>query len=286
MHNCPVCGDPLPSSGSLEIHQEVFHRGGPGESSAPVPAAPAPRTRSARSQPDPRLTAAGPGPQGPHPALVAFAVVFLVLLAAGTWALVGRRQGGSTALNAAASLPVASVTTTTMAAPPGFTLVTNRGAGFSLAVPGAWKQLAVDDPDFTRALAELKATNPKMAHALQAAGGLAGAGGKLLAADPGSGDNVNLIVQHAGNVSLDEVYRQIADAYAKLGTKVLSHEHTSIAGGDALLVRTVNTLQTASGPITLHQAQYVVVRNLTAFILTTTGTGDELGTIARSLTIT
>jgi hypothetical protein len=175
-----------------------------------------------------------------------------------------------------------------LAAPAGFTVISDPASKFAIAVPETWTQLPLDAATFDSVAEALRTQNPQLAQTLQQAKSMVGSGGKVFALDPADNGatNVNLIVTPAqGITDLDEVAKQATSELGQVGATGITQERTTLAGGDAVKAKFTLNVNTPDGPKQVQETQYYVIRNDTAYILTLVGEGPATEAIAQSLTI-
>jgi hypothetical protein len=104
-------------------------------------------------------------------------------------------------------------------------------------------------------------------------------------ADKGA-TSVNLIAADAGgDKSLDVAAKNATDELARLGATGLSQQGASVAGGPAIKATFSLDVRTEKGTRPVATTQFYMLRNEMSYVLTFTGAGPEIDTIAQSLRI-
>ena len=168
--------------------------------------------------------------------------------------------------------------------PAGFSRVV--GTGFTIDMPAAWRQPALDAAAFDQTASALRQQNPQLARAVEEARTAARSGGGVFAIDPADGSTVNLIVTATDGRKLDAVVAQAAAELRQVGAESLRQETVALAGHPAARLRFTLPVRGESGTVAVPEVQYYVVRAGRLYILTLFGTSPSLPVIADSLRFT
>lgn len=172
--------------------------------------------------------------------------------------------------------------------PPGYEVVADAAAGFAIALPEQWVQLPLFNLKlFEDSAARLSAEDPQLGDVLFTAKTLVGRA-RLFALSPADkgAASVNLIAAEAGgDKSLDVAAKNATDELARLGATGITQEGASLAGGPAIKAMFSLDVRTEKGIRTVATTQYYMLRNEMSYVLTFTGAGPEIETIAQSLRI-
>lgn len=173
-----------------------------------------------------------------------------------------------------------------LTAPPpaaGFTRVI--GTGFTIDMPAGWHQPPLDPGSFDQTAAALRAQNPKLASALEAARASLGQGSRLFAIDPADGSSVNLIVTTTQGRSLTDLVAQAVRQLEQVGAGSLREERTNVGSRPAVRLEFSLAVRGETGTLTVPETQYYVVDDGRLFILTLFGDHPSLPAVADSLRI-
>jgi uncharacterized protein YbaA (DUF1428 family) len=174
------------------------------------------------------------------------------------------------------------------AAPPGFTVFKDDKAGFAVAIPSDWQRIPLTDEltKFNQTANRMRSENPKLATPLVLARIVAQAGGKMFAVDSEGTTSVNLTVGKAKEKSLDEIIATTEPALTKAGATELAHEAITLPVGPATRLRFKLPVKTDDGEVVVEEAQYYVLKDGKAYILTVVAGDPGLAaTIAETLRI-
>lgn len=173
--------------------------------------------------------------------------------------------------------------------PPGYVTFTDASDGFSIAVPGSWRQVDPNSPTAQATIDELEKSNPNLEAALGAGvSDLTAKGIKFLAIDPvvsaGIAPNVNVIAKPAlgfGPKNLAQLKEALPGQYAKVGARLQDLTEVTFAGRSALEAVLDLPLSGVGGSrLTAHETQYFVAANNYLYVVTLTGTSPDLDQVA------
>jgi len=174
-------------------------------------------------------------------------------------------------------------------APPGFSLVGDAAAGFTVAVPLRWKQVPLDDAAFARLELLTRNGSARLATLLQQARPLITKGGKLFAFDPDDDarSSVNLLVEPSQGQGVDDlatgVLRQLE---GKLKATKITRSHVTLHGHPAVRARFELPVSTRPGSPPVPETEYFVVQRGNSYILSLLGSSKDLDAIASSFRVT
>ena len=165
--------------------------------------------------------------------------------------------------------------------PSGYVEFADAETGFAMAIPEDWEvprnaELLQQQADAVRE------QNPGLADVLYAAMTLINKA-EVFALNPESSSSVNLLVEAARGVTLDEIPEPAIAALRRRGATVQSQERTTLGGAPAgkLAIRSPITPDTI-----VDQVQYYAISGDKVFILTLTGRDPALDVIAESVRLT
>src|SRR5262249_31015410 len=140
----------------------------------------------------------------------------------------------------------------------GFTRVI--GAGFTLDIPAGWQQPALNPTQFAQTVAALRASNPRLADALEVVRNSLGQGSRLFAVDPSDGSSVNLVVSDAGKRSLKALVADGVRQLTKVGVTSPQQEPAAVGTRAAIRLTFTLTVSGANGSLQVPEVQYYAVR--------------------------
>ena len=175
-------------------------------------------------------------------------------------------------------------------APAGYTVFKDDKAGFSVALPTAWRKIALTDElsTFNRTANQMRLENPKLGTALVSARIVAQKGGKLFAVDNEGTPSMNVTVDKAKEKSLDEIMATTKPALTTAGATDLADEAITLPAGPATRLRFKLPVPTdeAGTTVVVEEVQYYVLKDGKAYILTVVAADPGLAaTIAETLRI-
>lgn len=163
----------------------------------------------------------------------------------------------------------------------GFTRV--LGSGFTLDIPAGWQQPALNPTQFAETVAALRASNPRLADALEVVRNSLGQGSRLFAVDPSDGSSINLVVSDSGKRSLNALVDDGVRQLTTVGVNAPRREPASIGTRAAVRLSFTLTVTGTSGSLAVPEQQYYAVRSGRLFILTLFGGAQQLSAVADSL---
>jgi hypothetical protein len=176
-----------------------------------------------------------------------------------------------------------------VATPAGYVTFTDPSDGFSIAVPGSWRQVDPNSPTAQATIDELEKSNPNLQTALgSGVADLTAKGIKFLAIDPvvagGIAPNVNVIAKPAlgfGSKNLAQLKQALPGQYAQVGAQLQDLTVVTFAGRSALEAVLDLPLSGVGGSkLTAQETQYFVAANNYLYVVTLTGTSPDLDQVA------
>jgi hypothetical protein len=173
--------------------------------------------------------------------------------------------------------------------PGGWRTVRDGTAGFSVALPDGWTDVALDAGTMDRLLNEVRRADPGFGAALDhQARQAAAAGGRLLAFETDRGGTLNMTVMTSASegATLGEVQRDMTAELAALGVSGISQQRVTLAAGPALRL----TYDVRVADIGVRQVIHMVIGGGNVFAVTLTTDdperdGPTIDGIAQSFTI-
>ncbi len=150
--------------------------------------------------------------------------------------------------------------------------------GVSLAVPKDWE--IPRNPEVLQQRADaVRSQNPRLADIMLAAKTLVSKA-KVFAVHPQGSSSMNLLVEKAGDTSLDDIPGPATAELRRRGVTIQSQERTTLGGVEAIKVAARLPLTDTS---VIEQVQYYAVTRGKVFILTLTGSDPALRVIVDSV---
>jgi len=160
------------------------------------------------------------------------------------------------------------------ALPGGWRTVRDGAAGFSVALPDGWTDIALDAGTMERLLNEVRRADPEFGANLDhQARQAAAAGGRLLAFETNRGGTLNMTVMTSDSegATLGEVQRDMTAELATRGVADISQERVTLAAGPALRL----TYDVRVAGIGVRQVIHMVIGGGTVFAVTLTTDDPE-----------
>lgn len=158
-----------------------------------------------------------------------------------------------------------STTAASGPAAPATRVIESKADGFSIEIPSAWKDVAID-PDITQRLFEDPGVlDEAVANQVRT---LAGRGGKLFAYDVSKRTtNLNVLkVPSSPGVTTEQVAQSLPAQLEQLGLRDVKVETMTIAAGRAARASGVQKVEAGGKSVELLQLQYYVVAGPSTFI--------------------
>jgi hypothetical protein len=173
-------------------------------------------------------------------------------------------------------------------APPGFSVVKDDDAGFSVAIPSDWQRVPLSEEmtEFNRTANRLRGENPELGTSLVLARIVAQARGKLFAVARDGQSSMNITVDKAEEKTLDEIIAAVKPALTEAEATDIVDEPMNLPAGPATRLRFKLPVQTDEGRVVVDEVQYYLLKDGNAHILTVVAGDPALAaTIAETLRI-
>lgn len=278
-HACEICGEVLPSHGSLGIHQYSHTVTRPDTPGASPGAGAAPGAAAGVApvsfenwpvKPPTRRT------PGVRPVLALNLCVLLAALAS-LFVVDGDDASAPATLATEAS---AGADRDLPPPPEGWEAIDDSDEGFYLTLPSSFEDMRLRGEDVDAMAEMLRPTNPLMAQAMVRNKPML-RHARLFAVEQHSGRNVNLLRMVAGgNATIDDVPEGTFSAtYRDHGVADAFEERVQLPAGDAIKVTTV----LSTPPVEAHIVQYVLVHDGAVWVLTYTDPSDDGAAVAEAI---
>lgn len=156
-------------------------------------------------------------------------------------------------------------------APPGFTVVSDAGAGFAVAIPADWIQIPLlqDIDAFDKRAHELQVKNVNLGPAIIQARQLAQSGGKLMAVSSDGTAIINLTVDQTKEKTLTQIGTSVSKSLIDNGATDLAQAPATTGAGAALRLTFKYPIPGGSDtPTIASEVQYYVLKSGRSFVLT------------------
>ena len=171
-------------------------------------------------------------------------------------------------------------------APPGFTVMSDAERGIAVAVPSEWTRipLTINPAAFDKDANALRLANPKLASILTQARQLGQSGGTFMAVAPDGKVSANLSADKPKEKTLADIVTNSIAGLTDIGGSAFAQAPTTLAEQPAVKVTFKLDVSTDAGIVGTAQAQYYMLRDKTAYILTVADAAPEVAdAIAASL---
>lgn len=266
---CEICGEVLPSHGSLGIHQYHHAVGGPQEFRPQPPLRFPPASESG--------PASAPGRRRHVRSVVALNLCVLAAAVGSLFVVDAKESSAPTDLVSEAG---AGAGNNSRVVPQGWTLTDRPGDGFSVALPRHFEAMPLTGAEIDGMAEALRPTHPAMGEVLLRTRPLLDQA-RLFAVERRSGRNVTVlrVLTGAGGTIDDVPEGVLADASREIGTDDALEERVELPAGAAIRISSV----AVAGSIRLRTIQHLLVHDEAAWMITYTDSAESDDGVASAI---